>query len=106
MEIKKVRKSDLEQLISKAVKLKFKLQDSDYKIDINTIYAVIKISRPIITRKNAFDKSPEESGFNAYIKLITFSNVEVVYSFVDIDSDEKFYTSSMELAINYEIIDE
>lgn len=106
MEIKKVRKSDLKELISKALKMKFELQDSDYEIDINTIYAVIKINSPVITRKNSFEKSYKEDDFSRYIELITFSNIKVVYRNIHIVSETETHVTDIELAVNYEIIDE
>ena len=106
MEIKKVRKSDLKELISKALKLWFKIQDSDYEIDINTIYAVIKIKGTVITRERTFEESYKEKEFASYIKLVTFSNVTVAQVFISIDSEANSHIRSIELAINYEIIDE
>ena len=106
MEIKKVRKSDLKELISKALKLWFKIQDSDYDIDINTIYAVIKINSPVITREKPFEKIYKEKDFSKYIELITFSNVKVVHCDMHFVSETETHITSMELAINYEFIDE
>ena len=105
--VKKVRKSDLVQMLSEAIISCFEIKQEDFEIDVNSIYAKIKIKENVLLDKVYVGDGiipGKKSQFEKYIDKLTFSNIKVA-STTESFVDHHLSLTLIKLSVNYEIVD-
>lgn len=105
--IKSVRKIDLEKLLAEEISNCLKLEQSDFELSVNSIYAEVKIlGKALPYEKFCGDGSITDKGykrdFSNHLENLTNSNVGIAFYYpLAIDND--IFISRIQFAIKYQI---